>query len=525
MWWGQAGGGAVMVVGHTSDEALPMEACVAVEQAMAGYQPFADASYILDQLRGRLIEALKELAPQLPSAQHLLEAVHSHPGDHRRLFAETTLRSAIAYAQRRLVADAPGKLPLSDCAEVLTAAARYVERGGTDTPLQDGSLVALGAKPHHGWIWRDEHSDDAYGRAFRHVVLERYGMLPSTPDAGTIELLRAGAALLEELLPSVAPSALHHAHVIACVPPSGIFTGVQSSSQLSLGGMFFLRESLGSPWWIAEHLLHESLHLKLYDLHHGHPLVQSNLNVDNAHPVIIPWNPPRRCGANRWYVWRVLVAFHVYVHLALLSTVAERRAPELQATYGPLSDLVASHQARARARYLGRQLQALCWDTLEPAGQALADWLHSLLDTLDPAPAPEGATLHLYLDLYHRETDQLQQTLAGAIQQTTLHHDLAALARRDLASTRTILHDMDAHQELAKLETAVAQLTEPELAQRYPQIRRIIKTCLLEASLDGYRMSESSEHDAEVAEMVEHASDALYALMNPIPPPAAHTKR
>ena len=424
------------------------------------------------------------------------------------------------------MSDAPGKLPLSECAAVLTAAARYVERGGTDTPLQDGSLVALGPKPHHGWIWREEHGDDAYGRAFRHVVLERYGMLPSTAEAASIELLQAGAALLEELLPSVASTALQHAHVIACVPSSGIFTGVQSSSQLSLGGMFFLRESLGSPWWIAEHLLHESLHLKLYDLHHGHPLVRSNLGPDSAHPVITPWNPPRGSGANRWYVWRVLVAFHVYVHLTLLSTVAERRAPELQATYGPLCDMVESRQARARARYLGRQLKALCWHTLEPAGQALADWLHSILDIIDPAPAPEDATVHLYLDLYHRETDQLQQLLAqGRQDQTPLHHDLAELARHELTSTRTILGELDAHQHLARLNTAVARFPESELGQRYPQIRRIIETCLSDASLDGYRMSESGQHDTKLAEMFERASNALFALTNPIPAPVAYTER
>ena len=213
----------------------------------------------------------------------------------------------------RLASDAPGKLPLNDCAAVLTAAARYVERGGTDTPLQDGTLVALGPKPHHGWIWRDEHGDDAYGRAFRHVVPELYGTAPSTPDADSIETLQvAEARLLEELLPSLAPSALHHAHIIACVPPSEpLIPASGSSSQLNLRGMVFLRESLGSPWWIAEHLLHESLHLKLYDLHHGHPLVHRDGGMDGAHPVITPWNPPRGSGANRWYVWRVLAAFHV----------------------------------------------------------------------------------------------------------------------------------------------------------------------------------------------------------------------
>jgi hypothetical protein len=512
-----------MAVGYPSDETLPMEACAAIEQALAGHQPFGDASYILGHLQDRLIESINELASKLPAAQDLRDAVHRHPGDYRALLAETTLRSAITHARHPPASDRSGKLPVTDCAAVLTTAARYVEQGGTDTALQDGSLVKLGPMAHHGWIWRDEHGDDAPGRAFRHLVLGLYGTAPCTPDAAGIERLQDGARLLEELLPWVAPTALQHARVVALVPPSGIFTGVQSSSQLGLGGVFFLRESLGTPWWIAEHLLHESLHLKLYDLHHGHPLVRSNLTVDEVFPVITPWNPPRRSGANRWYVWRILVAFHVYVHLSLLSTLAERRAPELQATYGPQSEMLASRQARARARYLGHQLHTGCWHALEPGGQALVDWLHSVLDTLDPDPAPEGATALLYLDLYHRETEQVRQTLAG--QPTASHDDLADLARDDLASTRTILRNMDAQRELARLEAGVAQNTEPELAQRYPQMRRIIESCLLAAAADSYRLSASTEHDAEIGEMVEHASDALHALTNPIPAPAAHPER
>ena len=267
----------------------------------------------------------------------------------------------------------------------MRAAAHYVEQGGTDTPLQDGSLAPLGPKPHHGWIWRDDHPDDTYGRALRELVIERYGTAPSTPDAGSIEMLQNGARLLEELLPSLAPSALHHAHVVACVPASRLFIG--SGSRSDLPGMFFIRQSLGSPWWIAEHLLHESIHAKLYDLVAGHTFVQSDGGTKSI-PVIIPWRPSRLSGENRFRAQHVLTAFHVYVHLALLSTVAESRAPELEATYGRLSGMIESHRARARARYLGHQLrtQSLCWDDLGAIRQDLADWLHSLLDILDPAP-------------------------------------------------------------------------------------------------------------------------------------------
>ena len=64
-----------------------------------------------------------------------------------------------------------------------------------------------------------------------------------------------------------------------------------------------------------------------------------------------------------------------------------------------------------------------------------------------------------------------------------------------------------------------------ELADGYPEIRRTVETCLREASPDGYRMSESGAQDAIVGQLVENASDELYALSARIPEPVAHAKR
>ncbi len=508
-----------------------MRVCEAVEQAMASAKPFGDDCDILDQMRDRVIQRLEQLAPDLPAAGELLDAVaHSPTSDHRRLLCETTLRSAIGHAHKHLTSGASGGLQLlrlTDCSAIMRTAAGYVEHGGTDTPLQDGSLVPLGPKPHHGWIWRDEHPDDTYGRALRKLVMDRYGMLPSTPDAANIEMLQTGARLLEELLPSLAPSALHHAQVIACVPTSGIFTGSDSSSRSDIAGMFFVRRSrLNSPWAVAESLLHESIHSKLYDLVAGHTLVPSDGGAVSV-PVVIPWRPSRLSAANRFNARRVLAAFHVYVHLALLSTVAERRAPDLETTYGAVSGMVGSHRALARARYLGHQLRvrAGCWEEIFTVGQGLADWLSSLLDILDPDPAPDGSTLHLYLDLYRRETDSLEQKLAEPAEQSRgFGQELTELARRDVASTRAILRDLDADQQLAKLDAAVRS-TDAELGDSYPQIRRMVETCLIDASPDGYRMSGSGAHDAKVGEMVGRASDGLFAISGRIPAPVAHAKR
>jgi predicted O-methyltransferase YrrM len=490
-----------------------------VEQALASEAPFGDDNSILDGRRDRLIAQLEELTSDMPEAKRLVAAVeHRSDDDHRRLFTETTLRSAIGHAHRQLVLGAPRRpqlLRLTDCAAVFAAAAHYVECGGTDTPLQDGSLVPLGLEPFHGWIWRDEHADDPYGRVFRELIRQRYRMLPSTPAREGVDMLARGAELLGELLPMVARSALHHANTIACVPADKAFFG--SSSRPDLGGTFFLRETLGSPWWVAEHMLHESTHLKLYDLLGAETLMQAD-GGRVERPVLTPWNPSMLSGANRWHAWRVLAAFHVYLHLALLASVAEQRATELAATYGPLEDILDSRRALDRCGYLGRQLRAhpQCWEALGVPGQQLAAWLRSLLDILDPDPAPDGPVVHLYLDRYHRETERVEKMLADPASQTqSVRRGLIGLARKDVESTRAILGDLNAETALTTLNEAVAGFVDDELADGYPQIRRTVETCL----------RESGAHDSMVGELVENASDGLYALSARIPEPVAHAKR
>ncbi len=505
-----------------------MEMCATVEQAMAREQPFGDDAHILDVRREYLLGQLEQLSPELASAAGLLDAIGCAPGDHHRLLGETTLRSAIDHAHKQLtsrVPRGPRLLPVADCAAVFTAAAHYVRSGGTDTPLQDGSLVPLGPDGCQPWIWRDEHAADSYGHAFRELLSSRYRMLPTTPAAATVELLWSGARLLEELLPSLAPSALHHARVVACVPASRASFG--SSSRPDLGGMLVLNDNLGSPWWVAEHLLHESTHLKLYDLLGGDTLAPSEGRYVER-PVVVPWNPSMLAGANRWHAWRVLAAFHVYVHMALLAVVAERRAPQLEADYGPLSGMLESRRALARARFLGRSLrdQASCWNTLGPVAQGLADWLCSQLDTLQPDPAPDGATLHLALDLYQRETGRIERMLAETTPcPQTVRDELSTLAGRDVAITRAVLLGLDDRHQLTILDDAVAGVADTGLADGYPQIRSAVETCLLAASSDGYRLGASGDHDAAIGEMVDHASDALFALLTRVPAPVARAKR
>jgi hypothetical protein len=106
--------------------------------------------------------------------------------------------------------------------------------------------------------------------------------------------LRRGAGLLCELLPYSGAGVLPHVALV------GFATDEQADGQLySLSGgdplpaaILMAPGRLDSPWTAAEILLHEGLHLKLFDV-----LRSGSLVADPELPVPIPW--PRRPG--RWY--------------------------------------------------------------------------------------------------------------------------------------------------------------------------------------------------------------------------------
>ena len=95
------------------------------------------------------------------------------------------------------------------------------------------------------------------------------------------------------------------------------------------------------------------------------------------------WNLPGLAELNRWDTHRALAAFHVYVHLSLLATSAERSATTLEPTYGPIEArtpvMTSSRKALERAHYLGENVELFCQKELGFAGNRLVQWLSSAL--------------------------------------------------------------------------------------------------------------------------------------------------
>jgi hypothetical protein len=261
-----------------------LEMLGAIEEALAGHQAFGDSAYIRDQLEVVFKRRLERVSMQLPVAGQLLEAFGRADDYTRyRIAGNTVIRCAVQHAHTQLESNTRYGLPVEECEKVFEATSCHLHTGKSGTPFENGSmhLHRLGPEPHHGWIWSEEYPDDVFGRSFRHILKVEYGESLCSINGDELEMLRRGEQLLQELLPSLARSALGHAHQIGCFPDVGFWKGKVSSSQIRMGGTIFLnRQLLMNPWCTAEHLLHESLHQKLYDYRHGHSL----LNPDPSGP-------------------------------------------------------------------------------------------------------------------------------------------------------------------------------------------------------------------------------------------------
>lgn len=505
-----------------------------IEEALVRHRIFGDSAYILEQFQASSKRRLGVIATQLPSARRLLDVLERASDDSAyRVTGNTVVRCAIQHAHTQVETDTQYGLPLADCGAIFEATALHVEREKPGTPFESGSawLPRLGDEPYQGWIWREDYPDEIFGRSLRFLIEQNYGDPLCTPSEDDLAALVRGERLLQTLMPLLAPSALAHAHLIGIFPHAGAWKDKASSSQIRLGGSIFLARSLmRSPWIVAEHLLHEALHQKLYDFRHGHTLLEPEFSNRGAPRVRSPWNPAQLNDANHWDTHRAFAAFHVYVHLAVMSRVAAERAAELEALYGPADGLIDSRKAFARAWYLGEQLKGESWSVLGPAGQRLVDWLMSILEALEPSPPPRGAYLHLVLDLYQREARKVDFTLrTSEPASSSLAGVLGPLANEEVETTRRVLSAVKADRQLDELNVALETFSYDDLAAEFSSVRAVIGRAFLAASPDGYALtadpSASEEPNDLVRQMVMRGSQRLHLTMENIPDAVAAAKR
>lgn len=508
----------------------PIEVLQTVEKALSRHRAFGDSDYIHNQFRQCSKERLGVVGKQLPGANRLLSALQqAAPEAQYRVMGNTAIRSAIQHAQVQVETGEAYGLSLDECESLFMRTAEHIEAGHLGTPFESGGFEfpRIAEQPGCGWIWREEYPNNVFGRSYRRLIQDNWGGSLTSPSETELNTIRQATELLHTLLPELTPSALSHVHIVGLFDQGGGWKRTASSSQIRVGGSIFLARSLlRSPWVLAEHLLHEALHHKLYDFRHGHTLLVTDSEEMNRIKILSPWNPDELTQANHWDAHRAFAALHVYVQLCVLSQLAQHRRGELEPKFGPTDGLIAHQVAYVRARYLGEQLKDKCWDLLGLGGKRMLDWLNDILDVLETSPPPRGADLHLVLDLYRREARGMRTSASGTKECSPAFTDvLESMAQDEIATTRQVLQSAATTAAVSAFDQKIEAFKQGKRAAQFYEVREVISQALLDATPDGYGLvsidskdaSDTKQPDAVVRDMVESGSRRLYVTVNDIP--------
>lgn len=176
-----------------------------------------------------------------------------------------------------------------------------------------------------------------------------------------LAVVRDGIALAKSVSPELMADLLPHIALLGIVDAQRA-GGLASASSRTVPGLVLL-ESPRSSLAVAEALVHEGAHQKLFDLAITHDLLNSA--SDRCPPFEPPWPPAGR----RWPLEQSLAACHAYCCLAVFAqhTAAAGLRPAISA------DSLLPH-ARARSTTLGQ------W--LLDNGDCLGSDAHTLLEGL-----------------------------------------------------------------------------------------------------------------------------------------------
>jgi len=488
-----------------------------IEKVLAHSVPFGDSDYILQCTWQRYERRLEMLIEHMPSSETLLAAIRDASSERKyRVIGDPVLRGTINEALGHY------KLGLShphadDLDAVMLDAVAFLAEDRSDTPVTASFRTSrrLGDAPHHGWLYYQDNSEGVFSRSFVSLWGRVTPLRIQEPTEHHHRTLMNAARLLDALLPALSRSALSHTQMIVMVepppsrlpPPSKGFTSVTFPELF--GTIVLAPTVMETTWLAAEYLLHESMHLKFTDLEHTHSLLRTGYRTSTSPIVRPPWHRPE--PSRNWPVNRCLTVMHVYVTLALFFSTIERRAAELENDFGPLGDLDPALEARRsfdRSHFLGRALRQHEAE-LGLAGVQFVRWLTETINAFDPCPPPADAEVHLLLDMYGREADELQAHLDARVPAPSVIQLVEEITTKELNKAHDVL--------LTLGKPSDAQVTFSEkvpVAAKFRAARAWVKESLGCVPIETYSQTyEGKKTPAElVQELIDGSGDDVQAL-------------
>lgn len=483
-----------------------------VGNTLAESRPFGDCDYLHRCTWRRYEHRLEMLVGLVPSAEPLLVAVRSANAERRyRVIGDAVFRDAINCALGHHKLNIPHPSP-EYFDVVMAEALRFLDEEAADTPLVRSfrSVTRLGNATYHGWFCSLDRDDSVFSEAFASLWDRVTHLRIKEPSYEEKQTLENAACLLEDLLPTLTRSALAHTQLVIIVePPTESFTSVTFPDLP--GALVLAPPALRTTWSAAEYLLHEAMHVKFIDLEHTHSLVRPGYRTSTSPRIHPAWHREKPDGSRSWPVKRCLTVMHVYVTLALFFSLVERHGRELEGAVGPLNDLDPALEARRsfdRARFLGRELRRHRAE-LGEAGTRFVAWLTETLDRFDPAPRPEDSDVHLLLDLYERETAELETALAELPPDAPIAGVVDDIITREAGLAAEALALLDSHSA-----AVTAPPGELPLAARFARARTSILESLRGVPLDSRAQSAwwSGDPGVLVRDLVEGSTDDLAKL-------------
>ncbi|MER6348677.1 aKG-HExxH-type peptide beta-hydroxylase [Streptomyces sp. NPDC001595] len=178
------------------------------------------------------------------------------------------------------------------------------------------------------------------------------------------QIAREAVELMLETAPELSAGLFRHARYVVAVDGPDAFDS--ASTREIPGAAFVALRCMRTPERLAEALLHEFVHLRLYDLQMTRSVFAPDYDTRTAPTVAPEWH--RDSPVPRWPVDRALAAAHVYVHLSAWFEERARACPD--------PELERSAETTAfRAASLLDKVARHTDPCLGPAGADFLGWL------------------------------------------------------------------------------------------------------------------------------------------------------